>query len=143
MKKDSHVRFLQDVWLFERCSHAELVDIAAAATPVDVPAGQVLAHEGEEGREFFILLHGEAEATRNGTRVATLKPGSFFGEMSLLDREPRSATITTSAPCELLVLTREAFTGIVNTMPTVDRKMLAVLASRIRDLEDRYIPTNT
>jgi CRP-like cAMP-binding protein len=140
MKKDARIEFLQNVWLFERCSRAELTNLASVATQVDVPAGKVLAQEGDTGREFFIILDGEAEATRSGRQVAMLGAGSFFGEMSLLDRLPRSATVTTCGPCELLVLTQQAFTAIVNTMPAVDRKIMAVLASRLRDLEDRFLP---
>jgi CRP-like cAMP-binding protein len=140
MKKDSRIEFLQHVWLFERCSRTELATIASVTTQVGVAAGEVLAHEGDTGREFYVILEGEAEATRNGIPVAMLGPGSFFGEMSLLDRLPRSATITTCGPCELLVLTQQAFTAIISTMPSVDRKMLAVLASRLRDLEDRFLP---
>jgi CRP-like cAMP-binding protein len=140
MKKDARIEFFRNVWLFERCTRAELANVATASTRVDVAARKVLAHEGDPGREFFIILKGKAEATRSGIPVATLGPGSFFGEMSLLDRLPRSATVTTCEPCELLVLTQQAFTGIINTMPAVDRKMLAVLASRLRDLEDRFLP---
>jgi CRP-like cAMP-binding protein len=140
MKKDARIDLLRGVWLFERCSRGELTKIASVATPVVVPIAKTLAHEGDIGREFFLLLSGEAEVTRNGTTVATLTPGSFFGEMALLDRQPRAATVITTQPCEVLVVTHQAFTEIVNTMPSVDRKMLAVLANRLRDLEDRYLP---
>jgi CRP-like cAMP-binding protein len=140
MKKDARIEFLGNVWLFERCSRAELANIASVATPVTVPASEVLAVQGDSGSEFFILVEGEAEATRGGVRIAVLRSGSFFGEMSLLDLQPRSATVTTCEPCELLVLTQQAFTTIVNSMPAVDRKMLGVLATRLRDLEDRFLP---
>ena len=140
MNKSVQIETLRGVWLFERCSRSELAVVASVATPVDVPAGKVLAREGEIGREFYVIVAGEAEATRNGVRVAMLHSGSFFGEMALLDRQPRSATVTTCEACELLVLTHQAFTGIVETMPSVDRKMLGVLAGRLRDLADRYLP---
>jgi CRP-like cAMP-binding protein len=60
--------------------------------------------------------------------------------MALLDHQPRTATVTAREPSEVLVLTTRAFTGVVDTMPSVDRKMLAVLAGRLRDLEDRFLP---
>jgi CRP/FNR family cyclic AMP-dependent transcriptional regulator len=140
MRRQSRVEALQDVWLFEQCNRKELATIASEATPVSVPADKVLAREGAPGSEFFIILSGKAEATRNGTPIATFGPGSFFGEMALLDRQPRVATVVATEPMEVLVITSQAFTNVVETMPTVDRKMLVVLAQRLRELENRFLP---
>jgi CRP-like cAMP-binding protein len=140
VKKNARIELLRGVWLFERCSRAELTNLASAATAVNVPGGKVLAREGDVGREFFVIVSGTATATRNRVTIGTLGPGDFFGEMALLDRQPRAATVTTCEPTELLVLTTQAFTGMTDTMPSVDRKMLAVLARRLRDMEDRYLP---
>jgi CRP/FNR family cyclic AMP-dependent transcriptional regulator len=140
MNKYGQMEMLRDVWLFEHCSRSELAFVAAAASRVEVPAGKVLAREGEPGREFFVIIAGEAEAARNGVRVASLGAGDFFGEMTLLDRQPRAATVTASAPSELLVLTDPAFHHIIETIPTVACKMLVVLTARLRDFEDRYLP---
>ena len=68
-----------------------------------------------------------------------LGPGSFFGEMSLLDGKPRTATATTVAPTYVLMLTTDAFNEVLATMPSVDRKLLSVLASRLREFEERYL----
>ena len=114
--------------------------VASAATRVAIPAGKVLAREGANGREFFVIVEGKAEVTRNGVAVEVLGPGSFFGEMALLDRQPRAATVTASEPSEILVIEAQAFRSLVETMPSVDRKMLAVLAWRLRELEDRFLP---
>jgi CRP-like cAMP-binding protein len=138
--RSAQVELLRGVWLFERCSRKEVALIASAATTLDVQAGRVLAREGEAGREFFVLVAGACEVTRNGVRVGALGPGSFFGEMALLDRQPRAATVTACEPSEVLVLTASAFTRVIDTLPSVDRKMLAVLAGRLRDLEDRFLP---
>jgi CRP-like cAMP-binding protein len=140
VKKNARIELLRGVWLFERCSRAELTNLASATTAISVPAGKVLAREGDVGREFFVIVSGTATATRNRVTIGTLGPGDFFGEMALLDRQPRAATVTTREPTELLVLTTQAFTGMTDTMPSVDRKMLAVLARRLRDMEDRYLP---
>ena len=137
---NAQVELLKGVWLFERCSRKELAMIASAATKVDVPAERVLAREGDVGREFFVLVAGKCQVTRNGVPVGILGPGSFFGEMALLDRQPRAATVTACEPSEVLVLTTQAFTGVLDTVPSVDRKMIAVLAARLRDLEDRFLP---
>ena len=140
MKQNDRIRLLQHVWLFERCSGKELASLASHATPVRVQAGTELTHEGDIGREFFVMVSGKASVARHGVEVGTLGPGSFFGEMALLDRLPRSATVTTTELTDLLVLPTQAFTGVIETMPSVDRKMLTVLASRLRDVEARYLP---
>jgi len=140
MRQNPQVELLRKVWLFERCSRAELTSVVSVATTMQAPVGKVLAREGDLGREFFVLISGAAAVTRNGVGVGVLGPGEFFGEMALLDRQPRAATVTTSEPCEVLVLTARAFSGLIDTMPSVDRKMLAVLAGRLRDMEDRFLP---
>lgn len=140
MKQHARIEVLRKVWLFERCSRKELSLLASNATPLHLPAGKVLAREGDVGREFFIITAGKAEATRNGALVATLTAGSFFGEMALLESAPRVATVTALEPLDVLVLAVQAFNGVVSTMPSVDRKMLTVLATRIRDLETRFLP---
>jgi CRP-like cAMP-binding protein len=140
MRQDARIKLLADIWLFERCSRKELGLIASQATPVQFKEGTVLAREGELGREFFVVMSGKAEAVRNGVPIGVLGPGSFFGEMALLERQPRVATVVAAEPTEVLVLTAGAFGSVVDRMPSVDRKMLTVLATRLRDLEERFVP---
>ena len=142
MKHDPRIELLRNVWLFERCTGKELEAIAKLATLIDVPAGKVLTTQGEQGQEFFVVVNGCAETTRNNVAIGTLGPGSFFGEMSLLERLPRVATVTTTAPTSVLVLTARAFDSLVASMPSVDRNMLIVLANRLRDIESRYVPAD-
>ncbi len=142
MKKDARIELLRNVWLFERCTKKELEAIATLATPADLPAGQVLATQDEQGDQFFVVVSGKAEVTRENVAIGTLGPGSFFGEMSLLERLPRVATVTTVEPTTVLVLTANAFDSLVASMPSVDRKMLIVLASRLREIESRYVPVD-
>jgi CRP-like cAMP-binding protein len=101
-----------------------------------------LTKQGEHGREFVVIVEGKAVVTRDGTEIAILGPGSFFGEMSLLDGKPRTATVTTTERTRILVLTTAAFNGVVSTMPSVDRKMLTVLTGRLRDIEAKYVPAD-
>lgn len=140
MKRTSRIELLRSVWLFERCSRAELITVESSATQLGVPAGKVLAREGEIGREFFVLVTGTALATRAGEKIATLEPGEFFGEMALLDCQPRTATVETLEQCELLVLSAREFATVVETMPAVDRRIMTVLARRLRELENRFLP---
>jgi CRP/FNR family cyclic AMP-dependent transcriptional regulator len=133
---------LGKVWLFELCTNKELDLLQEAATEMEFPPGKALTTQGETGRHFMVIVEGEAEVTRDGTQIARLGPGSFFGEMSLLDGQPRTATVTTKEPTRVLMITSAAFNGALATMPSVDRKMLTVLAARLRDIEARYVPVN-
>ena len=142
MRYDARIELLRNVWLFERCTKKELEALAKLATPLDLRAGKVLATQGEQGAEFFVIVSGKAEATREAVTIGTLGPGSFFGEMSLLERLPRVATVTTTEPTTVLVLTAKAFDELVASMPSVDRKMLIVLANRLREVESRYVPAD-
>ena len=142
LKSDARIELLRNVWLFERCTKRELEGLASLATPVDLPAGKTLALQGERGEEFFVIASGKVEATRDKVVIGTLGPGSFFGEMSLLERLPRVATVTTTEPTTVLVLTARAFDELIASMPTVDRKMLIVLANRLREIEERYVPAD-
>jgi len=128
------------VWLFEQCSRRELDALQNAATEMQFPTGTNLTTQGELGRHVMVIVDGEVEVTRDGTRIAKLGPGSFFGEMSLLDGAPRTATVTTLGPTRVLMLTASAFNGVLASIPSVDRKMLMVLANRLREIEDRYVP---
>jgi CRP/FNR family cyclic AMP-dependent transcriptional regulator len=142
VSKKRRLDLLGSVWLFERCSRRELDVLSSAATALQVPAGRTLAKQGELGREFVVIVDGKAQVTRNGTEIGVVGPGSFFGEMSLLDGKPRTATVTTLEPTHVLVMTAAAFNSVVATMPSVDRKMLMVLTDRLREIEAKYVPTH-
>jgi CRP/FNR family cyclic AMP-dependent transcriptional regulator len=142
VKKTAFIETLSSVWLFSLCTRKELGALASLATQIDVPAGKVLATQGQTGREFFVIVSGKAEATRSNVPIAVLGPGTFFGEMSLLEHKPRVATVTTTEPTTVLVLTAREFEKLVESMPSVDRKMLIVIADRLRDLEERYVPAD-
>jgi CRP/FNR family transcriptional regulator, cyclic AMP receptor protein len=140
--KKRRLELLGDVWLFAECSRKELNALEGAVTEMELAAGKILTKQGEIGRHFVVIVDGGVEVTRDGTQIAVLGPGSFFGEMSLLDGQPRAATATTTGPTRVLMLTTAAFNGVLTSMPTVDRKLLTVLASRLREIEERYVPVH-
>jgi CRP-like cAMP-binding protein len=131
---------LRPVWLFAECSHKELDAIAKVATPLDVPAGTTLTKQNEVGREFFVVVHGSVEACRDTVVLGELKPGDCFGEMSLLEALPRVATVTATTPTTVLVIHARDFKQVVTAVPSIDRKMLLVLARRLREIETRFVP---
>jgi CRP-like cAMP-binding protein len=133
--KDTYLDQLASVPLFSALSKKELQRLARASDEVTVKAGHELVRQGDVGREMFILVGGEATAKRNGRKVATLGPGAAFGELSLLDRGPRTATVTADTECTLLVMGAREFSGVLDDVPGISHKLLSSLASRIRDLD--------
>lgn len=133
--KDAKIRLLGSVGLFSACSKRELGQIASLADEIEVPAGKTLTKEGEPGWEFFVICEGKAKATRGGRKVASFDRGSFFGEMSLLDQGPRSATVVAETDMQLLVLTSRGFFTLIEDTPVVARKVLAGMAERLRGTE--------
>ena len=131
---------MRGVPLFSTCSRAQLAEIATRADEVDFPAGRELIREGEAGREFLILVEGEARVTRGGKRVGSLGPGEFAGEIALVSAVPRTATITTATPVRALVLTQQAFNGLLDSSPTIQRRVMAALGERLaRDAHIRVV----
>ena len=126
---------LKDIWLFSGCSGSELRKIRQSLDSLHVPAGKILVEEGRIGQEYFIIVDGTANVTRNGKKVATLGPGSHFGELALLDRRPRSASVVSVTDLDVLVMSQRQFNGLLETVPTIARKMLSALASRLRDAD--------
>jgi CRP-like cAMP-binding protein len=112
---------LKDVPFFSKLKKKELELIGRQADEIDVPAGKVLAKQGDLGDEFFVIESGTAEVARDGERINELGPGDFFGEMALLEADRRNATVTATTPMALIVMTRSSFRGIDKAMPHVHK----------------------
>jgi len=123
---------LGKVPLFSGCSRRELAKLAHLGTTVHVAQGATLTREDKPGREFVLLMIGEAHCTIKGRRVAKYGPGDFFGELSLLDAGPRTATIKMDSAGELLVLDQAEFFQLLDVTPSIVKKLLVELASRQR-----------
>lgn len=134
--KNAKVELLRGVPLFSACSGRELARIASLADEIDVPTGKVLTREGDPGREFFVVVEGRARVTVGDRgRLAPLGPGGSFGEMSLIDQGPRSATVEAETDMHLLVLDSRNFSSLLEEVPSVARKVLAAMAGRLRAAE--------
>jgi CRP-like cAMP-binding protein len=128
---------LKSIWLFSSCTASELRKIRSSLDEVVVPPGKVLVEEGRIGMEFFLIVSGYAAVTREGKKVATLGPGGHFGELALLDRRPRSASVESETAMDLLVLSQRQFNSILTTVPSISRKLLAAMANRLREADAR------
>jgi CRP/FNR family cyclic AMP-dependent transcriptional regulator len=133
-RQDTKVKALKRIPLFADPSRKELVQLARITENVEVPEGKVLCEEGELGRDFFVIIEGEAEVTRAGRHLATDHGGDFFGEISPLENTPRTATVTAKTPLRFFVLTSQDFRHLLDDNPTVERKVLQALARRVLEL---------
>lgn len=129
------VDHLVRIHLFSGCSDRDLEHLARAVDKVTLAEGSVLTHQGDVGREAFIIVEGTAEVTRDGKAVATIGPGAVVGEMSLLDGGLRSATVTATSDMDVLVLTRPAFNAVLDEVPSFAHRLLVSLAHRLRAAE--------
>jgi CRP-like cAMP-binding protein len=129
--KDGKVELLKKVPLFSRLNKKGLQDIALIADEIDLPAGKEMATEGDRGREFFVLLEGEADVTRGGKRINTMKPGDFFGEIALVTKMPRTASVTATTGVEVLVITERDFDALLKRTPEIGRQVAQALAERV------------
>ena len=129
--KNSKIDLIKAVPLFSGASKAELAEIAAIADEVDLPAGRTLISEGDTGREFFVLIDGAADVTQAGSSIRKMGPGDFFGEIALISKAPRSATIVTTSPVRALVITDRAFRQLLEHSPRIAVTVLTALAERL------------
>jgi CRP/FNR family transcriptional regulator, cyclic AMP receptor protein len=134
--KDAKLRLLGDVTLFKPCRKSELARIASLVDEVEAPQGKTLTREGEPGWECFVVAEGTATARRGGRKIGEIGPGSFFGEMSLLDQGPRTATVTADTDMHLLVLSSRSFSNLMYDVPSVAQRILAGMAERVRTSEN-------
>ena len=129
--KDAKVELLKRVPLFSKLDRKGLQDIAHIADELDLPAGKEMATEGDRGREFFVLLKGAAEVTRGGERINTMKEGDFFGEIALVTKMPRTATVTATSDVDVLVITEREFDSLLKKSPEIGRSVAEALAERV------------
>ena len=135
--RDTYLEHLASVPLFAACSRKDLQRIARASDEVQIPAGRTLMKQDDVGRECFVLVDGTVKVERNGRKVATLGPGAYFGELSLLDKGPRTATVTAESPITVLVLGPREFTAVLDEVPQLSHKLLTALAQQIRELDKK------
>ena len=127
---DTKIELLKQVPLFAGTSADELRRIASRVDEIDVPAGYTLTREGDRGREFVVLVEGSATVENDGRVIATLADGDFLGEIALLLYTQRTATVTTTTPSRLLVMTDRDFRTLVDDVPAFSARVWSAAAAR-------------
>ena len=129
---DHFVKHLASVRLFSQCSARDLAKVARVTDEIDVEAGRQLVTEGDLGHEAFVIVDGTVSVTKDGNEVTTLGPGEVFGEMALIDRVPRNATVTASTPLRVLVIGKREFSALLDEAADFRTSVMAALAARVR-----------
>ncbi len=130
LHRNEKVELIKRAPLFANCSKRELEQIAHIADEIDLAEGKALTREGDRGREFFVLLEGDADVTQDAQSINRLGAGDFFGEIALVEDRPRTATVTATSPIRALVITDRAFRQLLDQQPEIRDKVLAALAAR-------------
>ena len=133
MKVDDIAGHLAAVPLFAQLSTKERRVVAKALGVHEAASDVMLVRQGESGDTFYVLLEGEAKVVRNGRKIATLGPGTWFGELALLDPAPRDADVVTVAPSTVGMLDAKSFKRLVADLPNMTSRLLAGLAKRVRE----------
>jgi CRP-like cAMP-binding protein len=126
---------LANVPLFVGLSKKQLRLVSQLARELEQPAGTVLIEQGEVGHEFFVVVQGELEVSRDGRVVGTHGPGGYAGEIALLEQRPRIATVIAKTRVKLEVIDQREFAGLLEEMPELARQVRAVAADRIANAE--------
>ena len=133
MDKQVVMDLLKKAPFFSRLSRKGLEAIVKSATEKAFKTGERILGEGESGVGFYLILEGSAQVTHGDKELAKLDAGNFFGELTVLDGEPRTADVVALKDTKCLVLTRWAMKSIISSHPDVASEMLEELARRLRE----------
>jgi CRP-like cAMP-binding protein len=139
MAANRKLEYLSNVQMFSSLNKKELGLISKVAEVVKVKAGTEIVTENTTGHEFYLVLTGEAAVRRNGRKINTLGSGRYFGELALLDRGPRSATVVAETDMELVVIGQREFVSVLDEVPAVAHKLLVSMAARLREADSKAV----
>jgi CRP/FNR family cyclic AMP-dependent transcriptional regulator len=125
---------LASIDLFSSLSKRERKEIANRADEIEVPEGTNLVREGEFAYEFFVIEEGSVEVVRDGEHVADLGPGDFLGEMGIVTRAPRNASVVAREPTRVMVLSEQDFRGVARSFPSVAEQIREAVRERCEPL---------
>jgi CRP/FNR family cyclic AMP-dependent transcriptional regulator len=142
MAHEENKAFLRRVPLFAGLTEPQLEALAAGSARRSYPKGRTIVSEGEPSQSMYILLAGRAKVQRSDSEgkeviLAVLGSGEFFGEMSLIDDAPRSASVITLEPCEFMAVSKEAFKAMLAQSPEVSMNVMRGLVRRLREADKK------
>jgi CRP/FNR family transcriptional regulator, cyclic AMP receptor protein len=137
LTQDRRAELLGACRLFYGVRADDLAAVAGRAIEVDFPADRVIARQGEIGTGFFVVVEGSVRVVRDGQEVAILRPGEFFGELSVLDGLPRIAQVVTIEPTRCLALASWDFEQALLESPPLALAILRGLATRVRSVTEQ------
>ncbi|CAB4347202.1 MAG: cyclic nucleotide-binding domain-containing protein [Actinobacteria bacterium] len=123
---------LRGLAFFEGFSDADLDRVAQLADDVEIEAGELLIDQGRVGQECYVIESGQAEVFVGEEHLVTVGPGSMVGEMALVDRRPRTATVVATTPMALLAFDTKAFQKLLSEMPKAEERVYSLLATRLK-----------
>jgi CRP/FNR family cyclic AMP-dependent transcriptional regulator len=132
LTKQEKTRLLSGVDLFDALGPRALGWIAAMATEVEFPAGRYIARQGEVGSGVFVIAQGRARVVRGDEEVANFGPGDFFGELSVIDRAPRVASVVAAEPTTCLAIAAWDFLALLDKNPKLMKAVLLAVVERLR-----------
>ena len=135
MRSSEKEDLLKKVPLFSNLSKRHLREIGKHADQVQVKTGEVLAEQGQKGWEFIFIVEGQARVRKDGKVIRQLSGGDFFGEISLIDGKPRTASVTAETDMTALVVHKPSFDHLLNTIPGLQKKILISLCDYLRRVE--------
>ena len=138
LSSDRRAELLSAARLFDGVDAAGMARLAAVVVEVDFAADHVIARQGDIGTGFFVIVSGGARVVRDGELLARLGPGDFFGELSVLDGQPRLAQVLADGPTTCLALATWDFEAVLLEEPRVTLAILRGVARRLRDLTDAH-----
>ena len=134
-RSSQKIELLKKVPMFSNLSQRHLREIGKHADQVKVEAGRVLAQQEKKGWEFIFIVDGKARVEKDGRIIRQLSEGDFFGEISLIDGEPRTATVISDTDMTLLVVNKTSFDHLLDKIPGLQRKILVSLCRYLRSAE--------
>jgi CRP-like cAMP-binding protein len=117
--------------LFSELGRGELDEVASIADEIDLGEGKELTVEGQPGREFFVIIEGDAAVRKGDREVNRLGAGDFFGEIALVEDRPRTATVVAETPIRALVITDRSFRTLLERSPDIEDKVMSARAARL------------
>jgi CRP/FNR family transcriptional regulator, cyclic AMP receptor protein len=136
LRKNAKVELIKGVPLFSELGKRELNEVASIADEIDLREGKELTVEGQPGREFFVIIEGDAVVRRGDREINRLGAGDFFGEIALVDDRPRTATVVAESPLRALVVTDRAFRTLLDRSPEIENKVMSARAARLAPDDD-------